>query len=97
MSWGDEQLALRAEVCFPGGAPLLPRWRPRCKAKYTTRTHAHLRLARLKLLLKVRHSRMASCSTTSCCTRGVAVAVSAISGTAGYLCRLLVWGACVRA
>lgn len=26
-----------------------------------------------------------SCCTTSCCTRGVAVAVSAISGTLGYL------------
>jgi hypothetical protein len=26
-----------------------------------------------------------SCCTTSCCTRGVAVAVSAMSGTLGYL------------
>ena len=35
--------------------------------------------------LKSMHWLRQSCSTTSCCTLGVAVAVSAISGTAGYL------------
>lgn len=44
-----------------------------------------LRLARLKLERKQTACAMASCSTTSRCTRCVAVAVSASSGTPGYL------------
>jgi hypothetical protein len=44
---------------------------------------AHLRLGLLKLERKVMQRGMHSCWRTSCCTRGVAVAVSAISGTRG--------------
>ena len=44
---------------------------------------AHVRLGRLKLEQNMTQSRNASCRMTSCCTRGVAVAVSAITGTAG--------------
>ena len=46
---------------------------------------AHLRLGLFMLDLNSRHWLRQSCSTTSCCTLGVAVAVKAISGTAGYL------------
>ena len=49
------------------------------------RRKAHLRLGLFMLDLKSRHWLRQSCSTTSCCTLGVAVAVRAISGTAGYL------------
>lgn len=45
----------------------------------------HLRLLRLKLERKMTQCCRASCWTTSRCTRGVAVAVSASSGTLGYL------------
>ena len=44
-----------------------------------------LRLARLKEERKMTQCCSASCATTSRCTRGVAVAVSASSGTLGYL------------
>lgn len=44
-----------------------------------------LRLLLFMLDLKMTHSRRQSCCTTSCCTRGVAVAVRAIRGTLGYL------------
>lgn len=50
---------------------------------------SHRRLGRLKLERKTQQFRKASCCTTSCCTRGVAVAVSAISGTVGNLRTLL--------
>lgn len=48
-----------------------------------TNTHArtHLRLGLLKLLLKTSHCLRCSCRMTSACTRGVAVAVSAMTGT----------------
>ena len=44
-----------------------------------------LRLLLFMLDLKTTHSRRQSCCTTSCWTRGVAVAVRAINGTLGYL------------
>ena len=45
----------------------------------------HRRLGRLKLERKTTQFRRHSCCTTSCCTRGVAVAVRATNGTEGYL------------
>lgn len=46
-----------------------------------------LRFGLLNEDLKTMHLGMQSCATTSCCTRGVAVAVRAMTGTVGYLWR----------
>ena len=46
---------------------------------------AHRRLVRLKLERKTTQCFRPSCCTTSACTLGVAVAVSARRGTVGYL------------
>ena len=59
---------------------------------------AYLKFCLFMLDLNTTHSRRHSCCTTSCCTRGVAVAVRAIRGTVGYLnrqpglCRVLTRG-----
>lgn len=48
-------------------------------------TRGYLKFGRLKLDRNTTHSIMHNCWTTSCCTRGVAVAVKAMRGTEGYL------------
>ena len=56
----------------------------------------YLRFCLFMLDLKTTHSRKHSCCTTSCCTRGVAVAVRAINGTVGYLKQQACYVACSR-
>lgn len=57
-------------------------------AQRAQRSHCHiqdLRFGRLKEFRNMRHDCMPSWTTTSCWTRGVAVAVRASRGTSGYL------------
>lgn len=63
-------------------------WHGNGKQKEATARHSatHLRLGRLKEFLNTRQRLMPSWATTSCCTRSVAVAVSASSGTEGKRC-----------
>jgi hypothetical protein len=65
----------------PTATPILP---PPLKLHNHPEPQMHLRLGLLKLLLKTSHCFRCSCRITSACTRGVAVAVSAMTGTCAW-------------